>query len=153
MPGRFLVYLHTFSYSGIFTFNPRGIAMATLTTLDGNQITFSPGNVTVVADHDASTGAAVTCIYGVTKEMLRINEAVPAFMARVKITAKFAQLTRPNGSPVWINGSAVSSLRAPLPGEYVAGVNAVVFTDALVQGVKESVEATTAALNAHGGDF
>jgi len=85
--------------------------------------------------------------------MLEINEAVQAFITRVKITKRVAQLTRPNGSPVWISGAAVSSLRAPLPGEYVAGVNTVVFTDSLVQGVKESLADTTAALNAHGGDL
>ena len=127
--------------------------MATLNTIDGHQITFSPGKVVAIADHDASTGAAVTCIYGVTKEMLHINEGVKAFIARLKIAKKLAQLTRPNSSPVWINGSAVSSLRAPLPGEYVAGVNTIVSTGALVQGVKESVEATTTALNDHGGDL
>jgi hypothetical protein len=127
--------------------------MATLTTLDGHQITFSPGSVGAIADHDGSTGAAVTCIYGVTKGTLHIAETVQQFMARVKITTKLAQLTRPNGSPVWINGSAVSSLRPPLPNEYVSGVNTVVFTDAIIQGVKETPQATTTALNSHGGDL
>ena len=127
--------------------------MATLTTTDGRQITFSPGNVEAIADHDAMTGATVTCIFGITKEMLRIAESVQAFMTRVKITAKLAQLTRPNGSPVWISGSAVSSLRVPLPGEYVAGVNTVIFTEVLVQGVREAPAAATSALNDHGGDL
>jgi hypothetical protein len=128
-------------------------SMATLTTIGGMQVTFSPGSVAAIADHNASTGAAVTCIYGIANQMLEINEAVQAFITRVKITKKVAQLTRPNGSPVWITGAAVSSLRAPLPGEYVAGVNTVVFTDSLVQGVKESLADTTAALNANGGDL
>jgi hypothetical protein len=128
-------------------------AMAMLTTIGGRQITFSPGGVQAIADHDATTGAAVTCIFGLNKEMLRIEESVPMFMARVKITKNLAQLTRPNGSPVWISGAAVSSLRAPLPGEYVAGVNTVVSTDALVQGVKEISDEVTLALNDHGGDL
>ena len=105
------------------------------------------------ADHDANTGFAVTCVYGVTKEVLQISESVQEFMKRVRITKDFAQLTRPNGFPIWINGSAVSSIRAPLPNEYVAGVNTVVFTDNLTQGVKESPADVIAAINDHGGDL
>jgi len=106
-----------------------------------------------MADHDANTGFAVTCVYGVTKEVLQISESVQEFMKRVRITKDFAQLTRPNGFPIWINGSAVSSIRAPLPNEYVAGVNTVVFTDNLTQGVKESPADVIAAINDHGGDL
>jgi len=40
--------------------------MATLTTTDGRQITFATNSVEAIADHDAMTGAAVTCIYGAT---------------------------------------------------------------------------------------
>jgi hypothetical protein len=74
-------------------------------------------------------------------------------MKRVRIAKDFAQLTRPNGFPIWINGSAVSSIRSPLPNEYVAGVNTVVFTDNLTQGVKESPADVAAAINDHGGDL
>jgi hypothetical protein len=127
--------------------------MATLTTVGGVQITFKPSSVEVLADHDASTGAAVTCVYGVGKEMLKIDETVPQFLKRVGIAAGFAQLTRPNGSPVWISGASVSSLFAPGPGEYVAGVKTVVVTGALTQGVQEAPAAATAALNAHDGNL
>ena len=127
--------------------------MATLTTVDGMQITFAAKAVSALTDHDGATGAAVTCVYGVTKGVLHINESVQAFMTRLKITKNFAQLTRSNGSPVWINGSAVSSIRAPLPNEYVAGVNTVVFAGSLSQGVTESLAAVTSAINNHGGDL
>src|SRR5262245_27195563 len=89
--------------------------MATLITVDGIQITFAPKAVSGLADHDANTGLAVTCVYGVTKEALQISESVQAFMTRLHITKNFAQLTRPNDFPIWINGSAVNSIRAPLP--------------------------------------
>ena len=46
-----------------------------------------------------------------------------------------------------------SSIRAPLPNEYVAGINTVVFTDNLTQGVKESLADVAAAINDHGGDL
>lgn len=127
--------------------------MPTLTTVDGFQITFAAKAVSALTDHDALTGEAVTCVYGVAKGVLRIKETVPAFLARLKVAKNFATLTRANGSPVWINGADVSSVRAPLPGEYVAGVKAVVATDGLTQGVKESPDAAVALLNQHGGQL
>jgi hypothetical protein len=127
--------------------------MPTLTTVDGFQITFAAKAVSALTDHDALSGEAVTCVYGVVNQVLRIRETVPAFLARLKIAKKFAQLTRANGAPVWINGADVSSVRAPLPGEYVAGVNAVVFTDSLTQGVRETPDAAVALLNRHGGEL
>jgi hypothetical protein len=90
--------------------------MATLTTVDGVQITFTPKVISAIADHDANTGFAVTCVHGITEDALQISEPVQEFMKRVRIAKDFAQLTRPNGFPVWINGSAVSSIRSPLYG-------------------------------------
>jgi hypothetical protein len=127
--------------------------MAMLTTVDGLQVTFAPKAVSGLADHDPSTGLAVTCVYGVTKGVLQIREDVREFMARVRIIKGFAQLTSPNNCPVWINGSAVSSIRVPLPNEYVAGVNTVIFTDDFTQGVKEMPTDVTAEINEHGGDL
>ena len=127
--------------------------MATLTTANGVQIIFSSKAVSAITDHDGSTGQAVTCVYGVTMGVLHISEGVQAFMKRLGVTKNFAQLTRPNGSPVWINGSSVSSIRAPLPNEYVAGVNTVVSAGSLTQGVEETLVDVTTAINAHGGDL
>ena len=127
--------------------------MATLTTTGGVQITFVARAISAIADHDASTGQAVTCIYGLSDNDLQIRESVPAIMARLKIANNFAQLTRSNGSPVWLNGSAVTSIRPPLPNEYVAGVNTVIFAAALTQGVKEPPDVVTTAINARGGDL
>ena len=125
--------------------------MATLTTVDGLQVSFQPDSVAVLTDHDAGTGVAVTCVYGITNSDLHIAESVAAFLSRLGITTNFAQLTRPNDSPVWIHGSDVSSIRAPLPDEYIDGVNAVVTTGVLTQGVKETPAAAVAQINAHGG--
>jgi putative ABC transport system substrate-binding protein len=76
------------------------LAMAILTTVDGIQITFAAKTVSMLADHDANTGLAVTCVYGVTKEALQIRESVQEFLTRLRITNNFAQLTRPNGFPI-----------------------------------------------------
>jgi hypothetical protein len=127
--------------------------MAMLTTVHGLQVTFAAKAISGLADHDESTGLAVTCVYGITKGVLQIREDVQEFMTRVRITKGFAQLTRPNNCPVWINGSAVSSIRVPLPNEYVAGVNTVIVTDDFTQGVKEMPTDVTAQINEHGGDL
>lgn len=74
---------------------PRGniekAAMPVLTTVDGLQVTFVAKAVSGLADHDASTGLAVTCVYGITKAVLQIREDVREFMTRVRITKNFAQ--------------------------------------------------------------
>jgi hypothetical protein len=71
-----------------------------LTTAEGIQITFAAKAVSMLTDHDASTGQAFTCVYGVTNGLIRISESVPGFMLRLKMAQNFAQLTRTNGSPI-----------------------------------------------------
>ncbi len=65
----------------------------------------------------------------------------------------FAQLTRPNGRLVWINGSSVSMLRAPHMGEYAPTVRTVIVAGLLTQGVREALNEAVAALNASGGNL
>ena len=125
--------------------------MADLTTIDGLQFSFTPDAVIAVTDHDAVTGQAVTCVFGITPYPLRINETVDGFLARIGVNGDFAQLTRPNGSPIWICAKAVSALCAPLPGEYVDGVQSVISLGSMTQGVEEAPAAVKAAVNAHGG--
>jgi hypothetical protein len=62
-----------------------------------------------------------------------------------------ARLTRPDGSPVMIDASAVMSVRAALPGEYAPSVRAVVSIGRLHQGVRETVGGATAVIRNHGG--
>lgn len=61
--------------------------------------------------------------------------------------------TRPDGSPVEMDMREVTSVRAALAGEYAPGVATVIAMGGRKQGVRESVAAVTAALNAHGGKF
>ena len=122
--------------------------MAELTTVDGGKFTFDPASIVALADHDANSGQAVTCIYGLSAGQLKINEPAGAFLDRIGIASSFAKLTRPNGSLIWINGKAVSTLRAPLPGEYVSGVQTVISVGSLTQGVTEDMAAARVAINA-----
>ncbi len=127
--------------------------MATLTTLGGAVITFNPSAVSAISDRNDTTGQAATCVYGVAAAPLMIAETVQDFMQRLKIAQAFAQLTRPDGRPVWINGSAVSMLRSPHAGEYAPAVSSVITVGSLTQGVTEQPAQAIAALNAHGGNL
>ncbi len=127
--------------------------MATLTTTKGATITFNPAGIDAIADHNDTTGAAVTCVYGIPPSMLMAAETVPALMQRLKIEKDFAQLTRPNGWKVWIRGSSVTAIRPPVPGEYSAAVKSVISTSSLTQAVRETPAEVTAALDGHGGNL
>ena len=124
--------------------------MASLTTIDGEQINFTPDAVAALTDR-AANGALGTCVFGLAKAELRIAEPVGAFLTRLGITAHFVELTRPDESPVWINAPAVSALSAPTPDQYPANTNTVVSTGAFTQGVIETPAVAIAAINAHGG--
>jgi len=50
-----------------------------------------------------------------------------------------AQLTQPDGAPVMIDLAMVHGVRAPLPGEYADGVQAVITLGKKMQGVRETV--------------
>jgi hypothetical protein len=121
-----------------------------LTTVEGIQYNFDPSTVVAVSDDGPATGQAVTCVYGVMVNYLKINESIQEFLSRLKITTNFALLTGPNGASIWMNGSSASAIRGLLLGD-APGVNAVVYTSSISQGVKESVGDAIAALDAHGG--
>ncbi len=61
-----------------------------------------------------------------------------------------AKLTQPNGRPVMIAGSSVTSIRAPFRHEFVSGVRAVIRIGKHYQGVRESVAEVRAALSPSG---
>lgn len=125
--------------------------MADLTTVDGFRYSFEPGAVVAVTDRAVETGAAVTCVYGLTPAPLRIAETVDGFLARIGVSAGFVRLTRADGSPIWVCAAAVSSLRAPLPDEYADSVRAVITAGGLTQGVEEEPDAARAAIDSRGG--
>ena len=124
--------------------------MAELTTTAGEQFNFDPAAVTTLADRDVATGEAATCVFGVMAVPLKTPEAVVSLLDRLHLGAKVARLTRPDASPVWFVGPAVTALRAPLPDEYAPGFQAGLSVTGLVQGVMESLEQARRALNAVG---
>jgi membrane-bound lytic murein transglycosylase B len=65
--------------------------------------------------------------------------------------ANLAKFTRPNGEPVMIDGGAVMSVRAALPGEYAPGVVTVITVGKTRQGVRESLAQAKTIIRLHGG--
>ena len=66
-------------------------------------------------------------------------------------STRLVDLTRPDGSPVWIDVTTVKSVRETFPGEYASGVQSVVSWGNSNQGVRESVAAAAALIKGHGG--
>jgi len=62
-----------------------------------------------------------------------------------------AKFTRPDGSPVWIDGGAVISVRAAFPGEYAPGVHSVITIGRVRQGVRETLAQARTTIRARGG--
>ena len=127
--------------------------MANLTTIDGLQVHFDPAAVTAMADHDVDTGQAATMVYGLSAGAYRIAETVDGFLTRIGVIKTFAELTRTNGTPIWVNAKAVATVRPPLPGEYAPGAASVVTVGSLTQAVTEAPAAVVQAVNAHGGQL
>jgi hypothetical protein len=125
-----------------------------LTTTAGQRIGFNPAAIIAIADRDPYTGAAVTCIYGLSPPpwaFIKVSESVGPLLARLGIASWFVKLTRPDRSPVWINAAAVFLLRKPLPGEYPADAKSVVFASGLIQAVTQDPAIVKAAVEAAGG--
>ena len=59
-------------------------------------------------------------------------------------------LTRPDGKTVQLDADKVTSVRKPLPGEYMASVHAVIEVGRKNQAVRENVQVATAAIRATG---
>jgi hypothetical protein len=127
-----------------------------LITTDGQRMGFDPAAIIAIANRDPYTGAAVTCIYGLSPPpwaFIKVTEPVSTFLARLGIASWFVKLTRPDRSPVWINAAAVFLLRKPLPGEYPADAKSVVFASGLIQAVTQDPAIVKAAVEAAGGRF
>ena len=82
-----------------------------------------------------------------------LTENPEALIDRLQFLPPLVKLTRPNDTPVWIKGAAVTEIRAPLPAESQPGgrVNAVLVIRSLHQAVHEDVPTARATINAHGG--
>jgi hypothetical protein len=124
--------------------------MANITTAEGVKYLFVPTAISAIADTDDRTGTAGTVVYGLDADRVRVGESAAALLQRLNLTSSFAKLTRPDGSPVLINGKSVSVARQPLPGEYGPEVNSVIFVGTLKQALRESLDDVRRALSSTG---
>jgi hypothetical protein len=127
--------------------------MADITTVEGVKYLFVPSAISAIADTDDRTGIAGTVVYGLDADRVRVSESAAALLQRLKLASSFARLTRPDGSPVLINGKSVSVARQPLPEEYAPeapDVNSVIFVGTLKQALRESLDDVRRALGSTG---
>jgi hypothetical protein len=61
------------------------------------------------------------------------------------------KFTRPDGTPVWVDGGSVVTVRAAFPGEYPAGVQAVLTIGRTHQAVMEPIALVRSQVRARGG--
>jgi hypothetical protein len=85
---------------------------------------------------------------------IQTNEDVAVLLARLRPKTPLAKLTRPNNTPVWVKGAAVSRLMAPTANDIIPGelVGTVLYFGGLRQAVVEDVPAVRAIVNAHNGN-
>jgi hypothetical protein len=129
--------------------------MADLTTIDGLHVYFDPAAVMAVADRDATTGQAVTTVYGLSTGtgLYRIGEAVDAFLTRIGSMPHFARFTNLDGTFVWINCKAVKVVRAALAIEHGPQAKSVLMVGALTPPVTETPDQVQQIVHAHGGSL
>ena len=91
-----------------------------------------------------------TYVHGVDRGVLVTAEDPAALVARLGVDPPLVKLTRPDSTPVWVKGPAVTAIRPPLATESQGrgAVKAVVIIGDLHQAVREDVKAVTSVLNA-----
>jgi hypothetical protein len=127
--------------------------MVVVRTLDGQDINLNEKTIALISGPYPHDVGPHTYIYGATHGALITNEPADILVARLGVNPPLARLIRPDGSPVWVNGSEVNSVRAPVPTEQGPGqVNAVLQVGSFHQAVQQDVPTARAIINAHGGN-
>jgi hypothetical protein len=129
--------------------------MIVIRALDGTAVDVDENAVTLVSGPYPHDVGPHTYVHGVDRGVLVTAEAAAALVARLGVSPPLAKLIRPDMTPVWIKGSAVSAIRAPLPTERrgPGAVNAVVMLgdlEQLHQAVHEDLATAERVLKAHG---
>jgi hypothetical protein len=128
--------------------------MIVIRAIDGTTVDVDDNSVTLLCGPYPHDVGPHTYVHGVERGVLVTAEGAAALAARLGVNPPLAKLTRPNATPVWIKGPAVTTLRAPLPTERQGPgvVNAVVILGDLHQAVHEDLATAERVLNAHGAD-
>lgn len=126
--------------------------MIVIRALGGTAVEMDENAVTLLAGPYHHDVGRHTYVHGLDRGVLVTAEDAAALAARLAVGPPLARLTRPDMTPVWIKGSAVSAIRAPLPTEQQGprAVNAVVILGELHQAVHEELATAEQVLKAHG---
>jgi hypothetical protein len=132
----------------------RGREMVDITTLNGTVLSLDDNDIVRVAGPMPGDPQDRSYVTGPAPDPVAANEGVQTLLARVHPTTPLVQLTRPDGSPVWIKGGAVSLVRPPIPDDIPAGerVGAVLIVGGHHQAVQEDVPMARSVVNQHGGN-
>jgi hypothetical protein len=124
--------------------------MIVVHALDGTQVDVNEAAVTLVAGPYPHDLGPHTYVHGVDRGVLVTAEDPAALVARLGVDPPLVKLTRPDSTPVWVKGPAVTAIRPPLATESQGGgvVKAVVIIGDLHQAVREDVKAAASILNA-----
>ena len=123
--------------------------MIAIRALDGTEVVVDGNAVTLVVGPYPHDLGPHTYVHGVDRGVLVTTEDAAALAGRLGADPPLAKLTRPDASPVWIKGSAVSEIRPPLATEQQGrgAVKAVVVIGDLHQAVREDVQTAMSILN------
>jgi hypothetical protein len=128
--------------------------MVVLRSIDGTEVSVNENDITLVAGPYPHDVGPHTYVHGRNRGVLVAAEDAAALVARLRLDPPLVKLTRPNSTPVWVNGSAVTAIRQPLLSEQrgAAGypVNAMVTLGDLHQAVREDVNTVHQLLYAQG---
>ncbi len=129
--------------------------MIAIVTLGGQQVNVDQNHINLIAGPYPHDVGPHTYVYGVTHGVLVTAENVLSLVSRLGMMPPLAQLTRPNLTPVWVKGAAVTSIRDPLPTEIPAlgAVRSVINVGQLHQALREDVPTARAIINSLGGNI
>ena len=128
--------------------------MLAITTLDGSVLHLDDDSVVMVAGPKPGDPPGRSYVTGPAPAPIATDEDAATVLAALHPQVPLAQLTRPDGSPVWVKGGAVTSVRAPIPVDVPPGelVGAVIIVGGCRQAVREDVATVSGILARHGGN-
>jgi hypothetical protein len=128
--------------------------MTGITALDGSTLRIDENSIVIVAGPFPGDPANRSYVTGPGPVAIPTNEDARALVARLNPKVPLATLTRPNKTPVWVQGSAVTMVRPPIAGDTPPGetVGAILFVASNRQAVVEDVATACAIVNSHGGN-
>ncbi len=122
--------------------------LADLTNLNGNSFVFDPASIFAVNEQPTPDGHKATFVWKVFNEAQAIAGAPIEFLKRHHLDPLFAQLKGPRGQ-LWVRAGAVSSLRAPFPGDHQpANIRCMVSVEGFQFTAEDSVQTVRNAIDA-----